>query len=119
MGEAIQAFDILLTPTMSTVARPHGGIYTLTNDTVSGDKYMEASDGECGHLGVFNVTGQPSVSLPLTQSAHGLPIGIQIVGRFGDEATLVRMARDVEDARPWAGRRPKVELGQLTNSCGQ
>lgn len=119
VGEAIQAFDILLTPTMSTVARPHGGIYTLTNDTVSGDKYMEASDGECGHLGVFNVTGQPSVSLPLTQSAHGLPIGIQIVGRFGDEATLVRMARDLEEARPWADRRPKVELGQLTNSCGQ
>ncbi|RVD55087.1 amidase [Mesorhizobium sp. M8A.F.Ca.ET.023.02.2.1] len=111
VGEAINAFDILLTPVMSTVARPHGGIDTLTNETVSVEEFIQAEYQEGGHLGVFNVTGQPSVSLPLAQSTDGLPIGVQIVGRFGDEATLVRMARDLEDARPWIDRRPNVRAG--------
>ncbi|MEI9418932.1 amidase family protein, partial [Mesorhizobium sp. Cs1321R2N1] len=61
--------------------------------------------------GVFNITGQPSVSLPLFQASDGLPIGIQIVARFGDEATLVRVARDMEQALPWSTRRPPVFAG--------
>ncbi|MER9586558.1 hypothetical protein NKJ01_32690 [Mesorhizobium sp. M0276] len=55
------------------------------------------------------------MSLPLAQSTSGLPIGLQIVGRFGHEATLVRIARDLEEARPWSKRRPKV---RAENSCG-
>ncbi|MER8492564.1 amidase family protein [Mesorhizobium australicum] len=69
---------------------------------------MEADTGICQHTGVFNVTGQPSVSLSLAQSASGLPIGLQIVGRFADEATLIRVARDLGEARPWRDRRPNV-----------
>ncbi|BCG97395.1 MULTISPECIES: amidase [unclassified Mesorhizobium] len=108
VAQAIHAFDILLTPTMSTVARPHGGNYCLTTPTVSIEDFFEADFGGGTHLGVFNITGQPSVSLPLAQSTRGLPIGVQIVGRFGDEGTLVRVARDLEEARPWSHRRPKV-----------
>ncbi|PTE06196.1 hypothetical protein C9427_33205 [Mesorhizobium helmanticense] len=52
----------------------------------------------------MNVTGHPSVSLPMAQSASGLLIGIQILGRFIKEATLVRIARDLEQARPIAYR---------------
>lgn len=111
VGEAIHAFEILLTPTMPIVAVPHGGIYSATNPAVSAEEYVEADTAICQYTGVFNVTGQPSVSLPLAQSASGLPIGIQIVGRFGDEATLVRVARDLEDARPWGDRRPTVRAG--------
>ncbi|CAN7249943.1 amidase [Mesorhizobium caraganae] len=112
VGEAINAFDILLTPTMPIVAVPHGGIYSGTNPEVSVEEYVEADTAICQYTGVFNVTGQPSVSLPLAQSANGLPIGMQIVGRFGDEATLVRVARDLEEARPWRHRRPRVQAGE-------
>ncbi|MER9222964.1 amidase [Mesorhizobium sp. M0644] len=111
VGEAIDAFDILLTPTMPIVAVPHSGIYSATNPAVSAEEYVQTDTAICQYTGVFNVTGQPSVSLPLAQSASGLPIGLQIVGRFGDEATLVRVARDLEEARPWSYWRPKIRAG--------
>ncbi|ASY73872.1 amidase [Sinorhizobium fredii] len=111
VGEAIRDFDILLTPTMPTVALPHGGVYCATHPTISAEQWMEADAALYQYLGVFNVTGQPSVSLPLAQSPSGLPIGLQIVGQFGDESKLVRVARDLEEARPWSHRRPKVQAG--------
>ncbi|MER9585767.1 amidase [Mesorhizobium sp. M0276] len=111
VGKAIHTFDILLTPTMPIVAVPHGGIYSANNPAVSAEDYVEADTAICQYTGVFNATGQPSMSLPLSQSARGLPIGIQIVGRFGDEATLVRVARDLEKARPWSHQRPKIRAG--------
>lgn len=111
VGEAIDAFDILLTPTMPVVAPPHGGIYCTTNPTVSAVEFMDAAAAIYGYMGVFNITGHPSVSLPLAHSANGLPIGVQIVGRLGDEATLVRISRDLEEACPWRHRTPSVRAG--------
>jgi amidase len=55
-----------------------------------------------------NVTGQPCMSLPLDWNAEGLPIGSMITGRIGDEATLFRLASQLEQAHPWSGRRPPV-----------
>jgi amidase len=57
---------------------------------------------------LFNVTGQPAMSVPLHWNAAGLPIGTQLVSRFGDEATLFRVAGQLERARPWAGRVPPL-----------
>ncbi|ESY41505.1 MULTISPECIES: amidase [unclassified Mesorhizobium] len=110
VAEAIHAFDILLTPTQPIVPPPHGGIYSLTHSAVSAEEWIEKAYMGC-HRPIFNITGQPAVSLPLAQSADGLPIGLQIVGRFGDEATLVRVARDLEEARPWRDRQPTVRAG--------
>lgn len=56
----------------------------------------------------FNFTGQPSISLPLSQSASGLPIGMMFTGRYADEATLFRLAAQLEKESPWRDRRPKV-----------
>jgi amidase len=57
---------------------------------------------------LFNQTGQPGMSMPLFWSQAGLPIGTQFVGRFGEEATLFRLAAQLEEARPWAGRVPPL-----------
>ncbi len=56
----------------------------------------------------YDGLGQPAISLPLHQSADGLPIGVHLVGRFGDEGLLFRLAAQLEKACPWTGRRPPV-----------
>lgn len=112
VGKAVQDFDILLTPVVPVPALPHGCVYCTTNDTFSAEEWADADAALYQYLGVFNVTGQPSVSLPLAQSRSGLPIGVQVVGRFGDEATLVRVSSALEEAIPWAGRRPPIHVAR-------
>ena len=55
---------------------------------------------------VFNVTGQPAMSVPLHWNREGLPIGMHFVGKWGDEATLFRLAGQLEKAKPWFDKAP-------------
>jgi amidase len=58
--------------------------------------------------GWWNATGQPACVVPAGLDRHGLPVGIQFVGRPGDEATLLSLSAQLEAERPWADRRPPV-----------
>jgi len=103
VGRFFTGYDILLTPTMCTP--PHKlGVISMMSTNV--DAYREAIFGDIAFTAPFNTTGNPAMSVPLHWSATGLPIGVQFVAPFGDEATLFRLAAQLETAQPWAKRRP-------------
>ena len=67
-----------------------------------------------GFSQLFNVAGNPAVSVPLHWNAAGLPIGVQFAARFGDEATLFQLAAQLEQARPWKSRKPLIHCSKKT-----
>jgi amidase len=102
---AFENFDVFLSPVMGTIPPKIGHIdpVGLTPREV-GKRQSRAFP----FTPPFNFTGQPAISLPLAWSQDGLPIGMQFAGRYADEATLFRLAAQLEQARPWAGRKPMV-----------
>jgi amidase len=108
MGAFFEEHDVLLTPTLG--APPARlGTYEPDAELEPADLFDSWSQLE-SFLPVFNATGQPAISLPLHEGGTGLPIGMQLVGRFGDEATLVRVAAQLEQALPWSGRVPPLHV---------
>ena len=96
-----ETVDVLLTP---TIAQPPGALGTLSTQTHTLDSFSEAMAAFCPFTGAFNATGQPAISLPLHWTADGLPVGVQAVARFGDDATLLQLATQLEQASPWFHR---------------
>ncbi len=99
-------YDLLLTPTLAQPPWRLGAVDMMGTDI---ETYFETLIAHMPFTAQFNASGQPAVSLPLHWTQDGLPVGVQFVGRFGDEATLFRLSAQLEAARPWAGRRPILE----------
>ena len=96
-------FDLLLTPTMA-IEPPEIGLLAQ----VHAEPDFPPMDivAMAAFTALFNITGQPAVSLPLHVSASGLPVGVQIVAGAFRDAQLIRVASQIEEADPWAGRFP-------------
>jgi amidase len=126
MAEFHRRWDVLLTPTLAFAPPLHGALRSRGVQEMA-ERAMAASGvsalmrlpglAETMAARVFdfmpwtplaNATGAPSMSVPLWWNREDLPVGVMFTGRFGDDATLFRLAAQLEQARPWAGRRPVV-----------
>ena len=97
-----QQYDVWLTPTLGTPPPPLGTFaYSPDNDPFEHRRKMA---GFSPFTYIFNVTGQPAASVPLHWNDDGLPIGVHLAARYGDESTIFRLAAQMEEARPWAPR---------------
>ena len=95
-------YDVILSPTMA-ILPPKLGPLALTTDV---ETFNRVAFGTSAFTMVYNGTGQPAMSVPLHWSDGGLPVGVMFAGRFGDEATLYRLAAQLEAERPWKNKRP-------------
>jgi amidase len=103
VADAFDGFDAVVTPTMGEPPPPLGTFDSPPDNPLAG--FVRAAP-LATFTAPFNATGQPAISLPLHWNDGGLPVGVQFVGRFGDEETLLSLAGQLEAASPWAARRP-------------
>lgn len=110
VGAFFQKYDLLLTPTLPSPAFSLG--YLNANEAgMDARTWTRKLFNALPFTALFNVTGQPAISLPLCMSDDGLPIGLQFVGHYGAEARLFQLAAQLEQVMPWANRRPDVCAG--------
>jgi len=109
LGRQMAAFhadwDVLLTPGLATLPVKLGWLDMMMDDV---DEYWRRVFAFSPFTVWFNLSGQPAMMLPLGRSPQGLPVAVQLVARYGDEATLFRLAAQLEAARPWFDRKPQL-----------
>ena len=105
MAQFMSAYDVWLTPTLGAPPLKIGAVDVNNSDAVA--VFGPIHDYVC-FTPIQNATGQPAITLPLHWNAAGLPIGLQFAGRFGDEGLLIRLAAQLEEAKPWADKRPPI-----------
>jgi amidase len=103
MGFWFTTHDVLLTPTLGAPP-PELGWFTAEGPIVEGQRISSFIP----YTAQFNMTGQPAISLPLHWTPEGLPVGVQLVAQYGREDVLVRVASQLEQAQPWADKKPPV-----------
>lgn len=98
MADFHQRYDMLLAPVLN---RPTAELGWLDMNSDDIREYVGRYREYSGYTALFNGTGQPAMSVPLGQDSHGLPIGSQFSAGWGQDALLLRLARQLEQARPW------------------
>lgn len=105
LAEFLATCDIFLSPTLCMPPLHLGELNSMSQDlsqiAPTLRRYMPGT-------AMFNMSGQPAMSVPLAWSSAGLPLGMMFAGRFGDEATLLRLAAQLEQERPWRAKRPPI-----------
>ena len=104
MADATEGFDALLTPLLTEPPLETGMATRWQREDV--EEWMKRSLQFAPYTEMFNVTGQPAMSVPLFSGTGGLPVGMQFVGRLGRDGQLLRLARQLEVAAPWQERKP-------------
>jgi amidase len=107
IAQFMEAYDLFLTPVMAEPPVPLGTFAATPDDAMAG---MKRSGLFAPFTALQNMTGQPAMSVPLYWNSEGLPIGVQFTARYGDEATLFRLAAQLEAARPWADKHPAIAV---------
>ncbi|MGA2827600.1 MAG: amidase [Streptosporangiaceae bacterium] len=100
---AMNAYDAILTPTLATPPAPVG-YFTEVDPAENFERQKRFTP----FTAAYNLSGQPAVNLPLYWNADGLPIGVMLAGRIGEEGTLISLSAQVEQARPWRDRVPAM-----------
>jgi len=100
---ALSAYDAILTPTVAQPPRPVGYF-----DEVDPAENFERQKRFTPWTAIYNLSGLPSVSVPLHWSAEDLPIGVMLAGRMGEEGSLISLSAQLEEARPWKDRHPPL-----------
>ena len=100
-----EEYDVWLTPTLT---EPPPLLGHFKYDPAHPRQSTERLEQFPRFTSFANVTGQPAISLPLCRNANGLPIGIQLIGAYADEATILRLAGQLEEAKPWAHLWPEI-----------
>jgi amidase len=126
IGQFFERFAVLVTPTVATPPFHIGALQPPASERRalkmlgalgSGRVFRAIGALERAAESVFdwmaftpiaNITGQPAISVPLAWSGEGLPVGVHFMGRYGDEATLFRLAAQLEQAAPWRDKHPPV-----------
>jgi amidase len=101
--QTLAGFDAILSPTLASPPAPVGYF-----EEVPPAGNFERQKAFTPYTAVYNVTGQPAVSVPLHWSDDGLPIGVMLAGQMGGEGTLISLAAQLERARPWRDRHPPL-----------
>ena len=102
---AWQTYDVIMTPALAERPVPIGEIDSCSDDPWAD---FQRSGLFTPYTPLFNVTGQPAISVPLFHGDDGLPTAVHLAGRPADESTLLSLAAQLEAARPWADRRPAL-----------
>lgn len=100
-------YDVFVTPTLTQPPRPAGYWSMEDGDR---ERYL-ARWSDAAFMFSFNISGLPAMSVPAAMSGQNAPIGIQLVGRYGDEAAILGLARQMEEAAPWIQRTPVICAG--------
>jgi amidase len=106
VGGVMRQYDVLLTPGLGRDVAKLGELNQNAKGVGMREWWNQIIQDYSSFTALFNTTGQPAVMLPLWQARSGLPLAMQFVGRLGDEETLYSLAGQLEQALPWAQRRP-------------